>query len=104
MKSNALAWICLCRKAGKIKMGFDAAAQSLGRDAALVVFACDASENTKRRMQQKALLYKVPVCTLPHTEDEIWRTTGKRAVLMTIIDKRLAAQLAALTNREEIDR
>lgn len=85
-------------------MGFDAAAQSLGRDAELVVFACDASEKTIRRMQHKALPHKVPACTIPHTEDEIWRTTGKRAVVMTITDKSLAAQLAALTNREEIDR
>ncbi len=104
MKDDALKWICLCRKAGKVKMGFDAAEQTLGKDGVLLVFAADASENTRQRMQTKALRHRVPVCTLLHTQDEIWRTVGKRAVVMAITDKNLAAQLAASTKREETDR
>lgn len=101
-KCDALGWICLCRKARKIKMGFMESANSLGRDGVLVMFSSDVSQNTKSKMQRLAEKNMVPTGTLPFTADEIWRACGRRAAVMAVTDEGMAAQLVSFTEREEM--
>ena len=55
--------LSICRKAGKIKMGFDPVENSLYEDAYLVVFAQNASKNTVERMPA-AILFNVFIVSL----------------------------------------
>jgi len=95
VRSDPLGVLALCRKAGKLRAGFDPAADSLGRDAALVVFSADASPKTKERMTRKAERAGVACLTLPHTADEIDFATGKRAVVLAVTDAGLAELVKA---------
>lgn len=105
MKGNPMGMLAICRKAGKLKAGFDPAADSLGRDAALIVFSADASPKTKERMELKAARAGVECITIPYTADEIDFAVGKRAVVLSITDKNLARQVSLLTeeHNEEVD-
>ncbi|MEG2174006.1 MAG: hypothetical protein RR135_00795 [Oscillospiraceae bacterium] len=101
MKGSVLGLLAICRKAGKLKMGFDAAEQCLGRDAALIVFAQDISPKTKERMTMRAERSSTEVLTLPDTADDVWCVVGKRVAVMAVIDKGLAKQLVLLSSRTE---
>lgn len=105
MKGDPLGMLAICRKAGKLKAGFDPAADSLGRDAALIVFSADASPKTRERMEFKAKRAGVECAVLPYTADEIDFAVGKRAVVMSVTDKNLARQVRLLTeeHNEEVD-
>jgi len=95
VKGDPLGMLSVCRKAGKLKAGFDPAAESLRRDAALIVFSADASPKTKDRMTAKAARAGVACLTLPHTADEIDYAVGRRAVVLAITDAGLAREIAA---------
>jgi ribosomal protein L7Ae-like RNA K-turn-binding protein len=97
---KTLGMLSLCKKAGKLKAGFDPAALSLGRDAALVVFSADASPKTKDRMAQKAADAGIPCVTLPQTADEIGFATGKRVVVLAVTDEGMARQVLRLTGEQ----
>jgi ribosomal protein L30E len=88
--------LAICRKAGKLALGFDAAEASLGRGAALVVFTSDVSPKTKKRMQTKAARLNAVSITLPHSADDVWRATGKRVAVMAITNRGLADRVAFL--------
>ncbi len=105
MKGEPLGILAICRKAGKLKAGFDPAADSLGRDAALVVFSADASPKTKERMEMKAQRAGVVCRTIPYTADEIDFAVGRRAVVLAVTDPGLARQILLRTDEqnEEVD-
>ncbi|MPN29781.1 hypothetical protein SDC9_177234 [bioreactor metagenome] len=96
MKGNLLGLLNICRKAGKLKLGFDPAAASLGRDAQLLLFTADVSPKTKARMLQKAEGLPVKALDLTETSDTVYHTIGKRVAVMAVTDKGLAERAAAL--------
>lgn len=96
MKGNLLGLLGICRKAGKLKLGFDPAAASLGRDAQALLFTADVSSKTKARMLKKAQGLPVGVLELDETSDALHHAIGKRVAVMAITDKGLAERAAAL--------
>lgn len=89
MNSAALSLISLCRKAGKLKLGFDAVEQSLP-DAKLLLFCSDVSPKTKERMLYFANNQNTRVLDAPFTSEELHLVVGKRAVVFSITDTGLA--------------
>lgn len=98
MKSNLLGLLGICRKAGKLKLGFDPAAASLGRDAQLLLFTADISPKTRARMLKKAEGLPVKSLDLAETSDTVYCSIGKRVAVMAITDKGLAERAATLHN------
>lgn len=96
MKSNLLGLLGICRKAGKLKLGFDPAAASLGRGAQLLLFTADISPKTKARMLKKAEGLPVTSLELSETSDAVYRAIGKRIAVMAVTDKGLAERAAEL--------
>ncbi len=96
MKSNLLGLLGICRKAGKLKLGFDPAAASLGRDAQLLLFAADISPKTRLRMLKKAEGLPVKSLDLVETSDAVYDAIGKRVAVMAVTDMGLAERAAAL--------
>lgn len=104
--NRLLSILSICRKAGKLQMGFDPVEASLGKGAALVLFSSDVSPKTRERMEQKAGRFGVPVMGLSCTSDEIWQAVGKKLAVMAVTDKGLAGKAASLAKddyKEESD-
>ena len=104
MKGSALDMLAICRKAGKMKLGFDSVEQSLANGAKVILFSCDISPKTMNRMVNTAKLHKVNTVMLPWNSDEINYRLGKRVAVMSITDQGLADRVALLLradNEEE---
>ena len=89
MRDNTLSFLSLCRKAQKLKMGFDSVEKTL-KDAKVVLFACDVSPKTRERMEKKAEAFSVPTKLLPFTQEDIYIKVGKNISVMSITDDGLA--------------
>ncbi|MBQ2751494.1 MAG: hypothetical protein IJF25_02880 [Oscillospiraceae bacterium] len=94
--SNILGLLGLCRKAGRIKLGFDPVEKVLGAGACLILFSSDVSPKTKQRMLKKAEVFNVDHITLSETSDDIWYAIGKRTAVMAITDQGFAKRAAEL--------
>ena len=95
-RGNLLGLLGICRKAARIKLGFDPVADSLGKEACLLVFSSDVSPKTKERMLKKAEPFKTAALDIDETSDDIWCAIGKRVAVMAITDKGLAERLVQL--------
>ena len=98
MKGNLLGLLGICRKAGKLKLGFDPVAISLGKGAELLLFTQDISPKTKARMLKKAEAYQVRILSLEETSDIVEKAIGKRVAVMAITDRGLADKATLLFN------
>ena len=103
MKGNILGLLGICRKAGKLRLGFDPVAEGLGKDVRLLLFSNDISPKTKERMLQKASGSPAASLTLPYSADELLAGLGKR---VAVTDRGLADRIkelhtTATENREE---
>jgi len=68
----------LATKAGKIITGEDACVNTIrSGKATLVLVATDASENTKKKFNDKAAYYKVSLLSI-FTKDQLAKATGKQ--------------------------
>lgn len=91
----------ICRKANKIKLGFDPVESSLSREAALLLFTSDISPKTKERMLYKASGYKLKHIDMPYTSEELWVGIGKKVAVMSITDRGLARNIALILEETE---
>ena len=86
---KALSTICLCRRAGKLVIGFDAAVQELGSPktkAAGFVLASDVSAKTEKEIRFAAEKHGKEVLKAPFTMDEANAAIGKRVGVFLILD------------------
>ena len=89
----------LCRKAGKLTMGFDMTADALEKgEAELLLIASDCSERTKRKIIEVA--GKVTVRELPLTMDEISFAVSKRSGVLAVCESGFAKKIIELLDRE----
>lgn len=87
--TDRLATIGLCRRAGKLVMGFDAVIAEIkapNKKAAGVILASDLSEKTKKEVRFECGRADVTVTEIPETLDELKRITGKRAGVIAVLD------------------
>ena len=86
-----LSSISLSKRAGKLLLGFDVVKGAvLEGKAALVLFASDLSDKTRRSMKRICEEWEVPTAALPYTLDDIFGEVGKRAGILAISDRGLA--------------
>ena len=104
--NRLLSSISLSKRAGKLLLGFDVVKGAvLEGKAAIVLFASDLSEKTRRSMERICEESEVSTAHLPFTLDELWMEVGKRAGVLAISDKELAklviSQLGPAADKEE---
>ncbi len=89
-KQKLVSAISLCRKAGKLVMGFDAVRESVfGGKAALVLLAADVSEGTAKRMRRTC--EDLTDClSMPLTQMELCSISYKKVGVYGILDENLA--------------
>ena len=87
----------LCRKAGKLVMGFDICVEALGKGKAeLLLLARDCSERTVRGIKRAAEEKGREVRTLPLNMDEISFAVAKRAGVLAVCDSGFAKKFKEL--------
>lgn len=102
-KSKILSMLGLARRAGKLSMGHDVAAESIrSGKAELLLLCCDLSERAVRDMQFIAGKYD-PKLTVFGFADistaEIYSSCGYRAGIITVNDENFARKIISLTGK-----
>lgn len=83
--------LSLCRKAGKLVMGFDPVAESAAKGKAqLVLLAADLAEGSRKRALRFCDAAGLEPRALPLTQQELLAVTPKRTGVFAVIDKGLA--------------
>ena len=99
MNERITGLLSLCRKAGRLRIGFepvrDAAAAG---EARLVLYAADFSPRSRERMERRLAQSGAPPeqRTLAQTMEELSRVCGKRAGVLAVADEGFAAGLRKL--------
>ena len=101
--------LSLCRKAGRLTMGFDAVEDAVVKGKAfLVMTASDASARTVRRLEE-AVGDLVEIVSIPLTQDELAPVTHRPVAVYAVTDQNLAklcsdrlAACGAIKNEEEM--
>ena len=102
-ESKIYSALSLCRRAGKLAMGFDPVADNVARGKAwLVLLAEYLSPKTKKRV----LAYcedMVPVYTMPLTQSDLVPITRKPVGVYAVLDENMAVLCTgSLETKEEI--
>ncbi len=80
--------ISICRKAGKMAMGFDPMLESLmSRKAKGVLTTEDISPKTYKEVCFHCQKHQIPVCSMPLTQAQIAAATGRRSAVIAILDE-----------------
>ncbi len=83
----------LCKRAGKLICGVPLICTEMRKSSQvqMVLSACDASDNTKKKLNDKCKFYGVALCELPHTADQLAAAVGKDAPIgaVAVTDARL---------------
>ena len=97
MDSSLLRTMSLCKRAGRITMGFDMVKQAVidGR-ARLVVTAGDLSDKTLKEILWICGEWNIPVRELPFTIEQLWMELGKRVGVAAITDQGFADKVEKL--------
>ncbi len=92
-----LGFLGLCRKAGKLVMGFDICTEALEKgNAKIILFAKDCSERTVREIKKVADKNGCGVEELPLDMDEISFAVAKRAGVLAVCDSSFAKKFKEL--------
>lgn len=87
-EKKVLALLGIAKKAGKVISGTDMVTESIRSQSRssvkLVLLASDASQNTKKRINNTAEYYKVPIISLGTDKAELARLTGHASELSVI--------------------
>jgi ribosomal protein L7Ae-like RNA K-turn-binding protein len=80
--------ISICRKAGKMEIGFAPMKEALqtGRVCG-VITACDISQKTYKEVCYYCQKHQVPVCAVPLTMEQIGSAIGRKAAVVSILDQ-----------------
>lgn len=91
--------ITVCRKAGKLGLGFDAACESAEKHKAKLLFtASDVSPKTEKEVRFAAEKYKVPYIKLSVLMDDMYFGLGKRIGVASVCDDGFAKRISEIEN------
>ena len=89
-----LQMLALCRRAGKLVMGFEAVKQSaVNAQAFLLAVSSEVSPKTRKEVEYIKQKYHLPMLTISATLDDLWYILGKRSGVFSVTDQSLAQKL-----------
>ncbi len=92
-RDKLLSALAMCRGAGKLQIGFDAALAAAQKGAPLVVIAQDAAERTRRNIKF-ACGPKTRVVELQYTKEMIEQIVGRAFAVAAVCDDNFARLIA----------
>lgn len=105
--AKLLSLLGLCRRAGRLSCGHDAALGSIRSGGACLCFlSSDASARLKSETERELEMAKadIPLFVLSSTMDEIGYATGLRSAVLTVNDSGFAqSMMSNLVRQEEIE-
>lgn len=105
MKDKMLSTIGLCKRAGKLVMGFDLVADALATGKAHSVFLCsDLSPKSEKSITRICEEWGEAPYALPLVMDEVAMIVGRRTGILAVTDAGLAKKLAGLVGNCEEDK
>ncbi len=94
MNNRITSFFGLIRKAGKLTVGCNPVIDSVrSKKSALVVMACDISENTKKTVLKNTEEYGVHTIEIECTKEELSFAVGKMAAVVSVDDVGFAKSL-----------
>lgn len=97
--------ISMCKRAGKIQLGFDVVKKAMQDGSAeLVIVSSDLSPKTLKETAYLTSQFDIPLVTINYTLDELWYILGKRAGVIAVTDYSLAEKIQVIsqtTQQEE---
>ena len=99
---NVISLLTICRKAGRLLLGFDAAAEAMkAKQAELILITTDISPKTEKEVRFYAGKNgAVTVCRLPFEMNALTVYFRKKTGVFTVTDGGFAAKLQTLLNAE----
>ncbi len=94
-----LSLLGMCRRAGRLSCGHDAAIGSVrSKSAKLCLLSSDASQRLRNETEREAVFEgrNIPVRYLHSTMDEIGRATGLKSAVVTVNDEGFAKSMLGL--------
>lgn len=102
MNDRLLSFLGICRRAGKLVIGFDPLREAVEQGKAyLVLVASDISENTLKKVRVVSQHSGIDCYTVNRSKDEISFSLGKTCACLAIIDKGFADKLTELILAEQ---
>lgn len=103
MNDRLLSFLGLCRRAGKMVIGYDPVVESIETDQALLVIAAqDISGNTLKKVRTVTERYpNVRFSVINRSKDELSYSLGKTCAVLGVIDKGFADKLTELISAEQ---
>ncbi|WP_347550346.1 YlxQ family RNA-binding protein [Pseudalkalibacillus hwajinpoensis] len=100
MSKNWESFLGLAQRAGKVVSGEELVVKEIQRkNAKLVLLANDASDNTRKKVTDKATTYKVPLCIVSDRY-ELGHAIGKmQRVTIAVTDAGFAKKLFAILDQ-----
>lgn len=100
---KALGLISLCRRAGRLTTGMEAALEKAEQgEAALILLARDLSPRSAERLRTR-LPRELSVISLPCTMQTLSRVTGKNTGILAVCDENFAGGIRAMMSDDEED-
>ncbi len=97
MKDKLIGLVTICRKAGRMVMGFDPVKEALaGGKAKIILIAADISPRTEKEVNFYAAKADVQVIKTECTQDEFHYGIGKKVGVIAICDDGFAAKAKQL--------
>ncbi len=97
--NNVINLLTICRKAGKLTLGFDATKEALlGKKAYLIITASDISTKTEKEIRFFAEKSNVNAVKSDITIEEYYVGLGKKVGIIGICDEGFAKKLTELIN------
>lgn len=102
MNDRLLSFLGICRRAGKLVIGFDPLKEAVETGKALLVIAAsDISANTLKKVNTVIEAGTVPCYTIKRTKDELSFSLGKTCACLAVVDKGFADKLTELIEAEQ---
>ncbi len=103
MNDRLLSLLGLCRRAGRLVIGFDPVKEAIDTDKAfLILCASDISHNTEKKIRMAVEAKgNVEYRIINRTKDEVSFSLGKTCATLAVIDKGFADKLSELLNAEQ---
>lgn len=102
--SKFMSLLGMCRRAGKLSCGHDAAVDSIrSKTAKLCILTGDSSERLKKEMQFKVEHFcnDIPIVEIEKTMDETGHAVGLKSAVLTVNDAGFAKSLTMLLANEQ---
>ena len=102
MNDRLLSLVGLARRAGRLSLGFDAAAEAMNKGRTkLLIIACDLSGNSTASIIRTAERTHTKTIVINRTKAQIGAAVGKEAGIIAVNDEGFAEKMAAYDEAEK---